>query len=421
MKGKRYLLVGLVFGIMVGWALGFLRLPYLEKNCSFLLGFITGLAFVSLALILLAWNRGFLPGLIGKKRVAGDLPSTRTHTFIWIILVGVLVLGGVLGGFTVYHRNESFKLQIQSQDKKIQEMAAMVASLKQNDLKPLMRSVLDDVGEELKRSPRRTLRDTTIARIAALSFAFKPYKYIQGDSVSDKAFSPERGQLLQALILMNIDSGSFTRIKLNTLFAGADLRKADLKGLDLSGINLKEANLENADLSGVNLKGADLSKANLWGANLNKAILSNADLKRADLSWAQLNEANLISANLSGANLTNAQLRKADLFDATFQWAQSHGALFNEANLTSVNFIGTNLTKVNFSQANLSYTDLRKTNLSEADLVGVRLDKALIEKNWREQLKEWQPTGIKELQENYSVVSDTLDKFGGAMYRLRKN
>ena len=69
MKGKNGLLIGLVFGIMIGWALGFLRLPYIEKNFSFLLGFIAALVFVSLLLLLLAtWNRNFLFGLMGKKR-----------------------------------------------------------------------------------------------------------------------------------------------------------------------------------------------------------------------------------------------------------------------------------------------------------------------------------------------------------------
>ena len=61
MKGKRYLLIGLVFGIMIGWALGFLRLPYIEKNFSFLLGFIAALVLVSLLLVLLnVWNQNLL-------------------------------------------------------------------------------------------------------------------------------------------------------------------------------------------------------------------------------------------------------------------------------------------------------------------------------------------------------------------------
>jgi len=421
MKGKKYLLIGLFFGMVIGWALGFLRLPYLEKNYSFLLGFIAALALASLVLMLLAaWNRNLLSGLIGKKTVAGDSQSTRAHTFISIMLLGFLVLGGVVGGLTIYRQNESFKLQIQNQDKKLQEMAALVETVKKDDLKPLMHSILEELGEELKRTPGRALRDTIIGRLAALSFAFKPYKYIEADSLSEKAYSPERGQLLQALVLLNIDSGSFAQIKGKTGFAGADLRGADLKGLDLSGINLKEANLKNADLSGSNLKGANLGAANLWGANLNQANLSNTDLKRADLSWAQLNEASLILANLNGAKLTNAQLRKADLTGASFQWAQSGGALFNEANLTNVNFTGSNLTKVNLSQADLSGADLRKINLSEAVLVGVRLEKALADEKWLEKLAQWRPTGVQELREGYTLVNDTFEIDKRPLYRLKK-
>jgi uncharacterized protein YjbI with pentapeptide repeats len=422
MKRKRYLLVGLVLGGVIGWTLGFLRLPYIEKNCSFLLGFIAALAFVSLGLILpAAWNGSFLPGLIGKKTATEDSKSARTRTFVWSVLVGVLLLGGIVNGFMLYRRDESFNLQIQTQDKKMEEMKAMLASLTKSDLEPLLHSMLEDIDKELKRNPGRTLSDSTIDRIATLSFAFKPFNYIKDDSLSKQACSPERGQLLQALVLMNIDSGTFTRIKRNTLFAWADLRKKDLRGFDLSGINLMEANLDGADLSGTNLKGADMREANLWGANLNRADLSGTDLKRADLRWAQLNEANLTLANLNGANLSNAQLIKADLTGASFQRAQSAGALLNQAILTNAGLAGTNLSKANLRQAELTETDLRSVNLSEADVVGVTINRTIVSKNWPDKMKEWQPMGMKELQELYTVVNDTADKFKSPLYRLKKN
>ncbi len=421
MKGKKHLFTGLVVGLIIGWALGFLRLPYLEKNYSFLLGFITALAVVSLVLLLLtAWNKCFLLGLMNKRMVKEDAKNTRTHVFTWAILAGVVVLGGIAVGWTIYRGYESLKLQIQHQDKQIQEMAALSAVVQESALKPLLHSLLEDVGEELKRNPRRTLRDTTIARIAALSVAFQPYPSIEGDSLSRQAYSPERGQLLQALVLMNIDPGTFGQIKRHTLFVGADLRGADLKGLNLSGINLRGANLEGTDLHGTNLKEADLREANLWGANLNQAVLNQANLKRADLSWAQLNEATLSLANLDEAILSNAQLKKADLYDATFQWAQLGGALFQEANLTSVYFVGTNFTKVNLTQANLNSTDLRKANFSEAVLVGVQLNKAVVDKNWPEKLQQWQATGAQKIQEDYEVVNDSIDQFKLQIYRLRK-
>ncbi len=417
MKGKKYLLFGLVFGVIFGWVLGFLRLPYIEKNYSFLLGFIAALVLVALLFLLLSvWNRDFLSALIGKKTAATGSDSTRTYSFVWIMPVGIIALGGVLG----YNWYASLQQQIQDQQKSIHEIAAL-AVVQKNDLKPLLSSLLEDIGKELKQNSGRTLSDTIFDRIAALSFAFKPYKYIIGDSLSRQESSPERGQLLQALILMNIDTGAFAQIKRNTAFAWADLRGVDLKGLDLSGINLAHANLESADMGGINLKEADLKEANLWGANLNRANLRNADLKRADLRWAQLNEANLTLANLSGANLSNAQLMKADLTDATAEWTQSVGTLFNEAILTSVDFVGTNFAKANLSAAEMSYTDLRRASLSNADLVGARLNKAIVAKNWSEDLKKWQPMGMKELTETYTVVNDTADILKKQLYRLKKN
>ena len=411
MKGKKQLLVGLVFGILIGWVLGFLRLPYIEKNTSFLLGFIASLIFISLLFMLLTvWNRRFLHGLLSNKEVTIDAQSKPKIIMIWMVLTGVVVLGSIVSSLNIYRQNKSFKLQIQNHDSEMQKMKALVELVQKTNQEPLMTSILEEVGEELRRNPARTLTNATINRIAALSSSLKSYQSIEQDSLSKKKYSTERGQLLQALVLMNIDSRSFTQIKRSVVFAEADLRGADLKGLDLSGINLKGAYLKDVDLSSANLRGANLGGANFWGANLNRANLSNADLQMADLRWAQLNEATLSLANLNDANLLNAQLRKADLNHASFQWAQSGGALFNEAILTNVNLQGSNFTKANLSQANLSDSDVREINLSEANLIGVQLSNTIVRENWLEKLKEWQPIGGKELSKSYSVVGGAFDK-----------
>ncbi len=422
MKGKKHLLVGLVFGILIGWVFGFLRLPYIEKNTSFLLGFIASLIFISLLLMILTvWNIRFLHTLFANKEVRVDANGTPKTILIWMVLTGVVVLGSIGSSLIIYRQNKSFKLQIQNHDSEMQKMKAMVELVQQTNQEPLMSSILEEVGEELRHNPARTLTNATINRIAALSFSFQSYQSIEQDSLSKKRYSIERGKLLQALVLMDIESSSFTQIKRSAVFAQADLRGADFKGLDLSGINLKEALLKDADLRGANLRGANLGGANLWGANLNRANLSNADLQLADLRWAKLNEATLALVNLNGVSLLNAQLRKADLNHASFRWAQSGGAMFNEANLTNVNLQGSNFTKANLSQADLSDSDLRAINLSEANLISVRLSNAIVVENWLEKLKEWQPIGEKELSKTYSVVGGAFDKNKRPAYQLRKN
>jgi uncharacterized protein YjbI with pentapeptide repeats len=421
MKGKKQLLVGLVFGILIGWILGFLRLPYIEKNTSFLLGFIASLLFISLLFLLLTvWNRRFLQELLSNKEGERDVQSTPKTILIWRVLTGVVVLGSIVSCLIIYRQNRSFKLQIQSHDNEMQKMKAVVELVQKTNQEPLMSSILKEVGEELSRNPARTLTDATINRIATLSSSFKSYQSIEQDSLSKKKYSAERGQLLRALVLMNIDSRSFTQIKLSVVFAEADLRGADLRGADLSGINLKDAYLKDVDLSRANLKEANLGGANLWGANLNQADLSNAYLQSADLTWAQLNEASLCSTNLNSASLLNAQLRKADLNHASFWWAQLGGTLFNEANLTNANLVSSNFTKANLSYAILSDSDMRGINLSEANLIGVQLSNARVFENWLEQLREWHPIVEKELSKSYIIVSGTFGKFKSPIHQLKK-
>jgi uncharacterized protein YjbI with pentapeptide repeats len=65
---------------------------------------------------------------------------------------------------------------------------------------------------------------------------------------------------------------------------------ADLRGANLSGVDLQDADLRGANLSGANLLGADLRDADLRDADLCRADLLGADLRDADLRGAKLNQ-----------------------------------------------------------------------------------------------------------------------------------
>lgn len=83
----------------------------------------------------------------------------------------------------------------------------------------------------------------------------------------------------------------------------ADLREANLAGVNLEVTNLVKSDLREANLSGANLRSADLSGACLCRVNLRKADLNFAYLHGADLRRADIHETNLEGARLEGANL----------------------------------------------------------------------------------------------------------------------
>ena len=103
---------------------------------------------------------------------------------------------------------------------------------------------------------------------------------------------------------------------------GVDLRYANLRGAILTGTCFEEANLKGATMIGANLKGANLKSANLLYANLNNASLRSASLIDAWLNMANLTNADLTCADLRNANFCNATLICTNLDDANLTGAK---------------------------------------------------------------------------------------------------
>lgn len=126
--------------------------------------------------------------------------------------------------------------------------------------------------------------------------------------------------------------------------SGADLKCANLEGVDLWG----------GDLTFADLSGANLRNARLMGVNLNRSILT-----RAILAGADLEEARMVRARLGGADLRDTHLESADL----------RHAYLEEANLQGANLRNANLAGADLDRAKLVNADLRG-----ADLTDVRCD-----------------------------------------------
>lgn len=113
-----------------------------------------------------------------------------------------------------------------------------------------------------------------------------------------------------------------------------------LRRVDLRGLNLSRANFQNADFSYANLRGVNFSGANLSGAYFNEADLTEANLTGANLTGASLIKTYLIKANLQRANLTKAYLTGAYLTKADVQNAYFLGAYLNSTQFSGANLQG---------------------------------------------------------------------------------
>lgn len=404
--------MGILLGLLIAGGIAILYLPFSAREPSFLLGFIACTAFVSCILIPLV--------VMDRRAQPGPVPQIGTSLLLRLVLFFFL---GLLIVLLFLWQNERGQLQRILQQKQTAQQLELIETTRNSGLLTWMSLLLDQVDEELSNNPHHMLSDEMIARLAALSYSFKPYARLEDDSVMTKALSPERGTLLLAITKMQLDSVTRRKIMMQSHFASAELKDADLRSANLNRADLQGADLRGANLEGALLDHANLNSANLWGANLRNARLEEADLKKAEMSWADLSGADLRRADLHEASFISAQLRGINLQETNLKWVDFTGAFLNDANLTGADMFramlrrsqleNADLNNANLNLANLSEANLTKANLAGADLSGVYISDA----KWLVRLDEWLVPNANKIQQTYQVVEGIAHE---SLFQLKK-
>ena len=167
-------------------------------------------------------------------------------------------------------------------------------------------------------------------------------------------------------------------------FPGADLRRVDFAGADLSGAILRAARLEGASFSGAKLHAAILDSAQLQGATFAKsdrfdgsfdvAEAPDVSLRGARLDDANFDSAQLRGATLVGAVLTGASFNNTRLAGAALGSVRAEGTSFYEAKMQGAFLIGARLQGAVFD-----HTELQGAMISQARMQGASLRHAQLQ------------------------------------------
>ncbi|MEO0584648.1 MAG: pentapeptide repeat-containing protein [Bacteroidota bacterium] len=423
MKRQGLIVIGLLLSGLIGWFLGYLRLPFLPNNYAFGLGFLACLAVGALVWVLLfLWNKN-----VRLFQALDQSPNTAetksSYRLLWLAVAGIIILGSLASSLMIYRQNAFYQSKLQAQDENIKQQLAYSQATRSTNAIVLTSSLLKSLEAELAQDPNRRLSQVMIDRVATLSYAFEPDHRWEDGQIPEEKYSKERGLLLLMLSKIDIDSTSFAQLKAQTSFIGADLRKADLKAADLSGVDLSYANLQDADLTGAVLNGARLAESNLNGATLQDVSAENVFLQNANLTWTACNGANWRKSDFNGAILNSGQFRKANFDSTNLYFAHLKGAFLNEATLADADLTGAQFERTNLTKADLTRTKMKIANFSaavmkEADLTDATLDRVGVDiPNWFEQLKVWNVIGVDTIQAVQEVREDFAKEY---KYRVMK-
>lgn len=345
----------------------------------------------------------------------------------WVVTVFYtlfLAFAGLLGSVLLYNQNQLLESQnklfefqnskiekqttlLEKQNEKIDNQMQLEESSRRGNLIVMMSNIMDKVDEELKTDWRkdgvRNLSSELVGRIAALSHSFKPYRFLQDTTLTDKPYSPERGQLLVALVNMDLDNLTYNEIYSKSNFRHSLLSQSNLKKAYLDNIDLRSSSLVDADLKGASLKRANLSDADMTGIGLNNVNGSNAILERANLTKSKLQESVFIRAKFNGAIM-----KETFCFFTDFSFSKFKNVDLEKSNLLGSYFNNVSFYEVNFESTSLDETDFNKcviynSNFLKANLSGAGINGMIVNKYWLRDLSKMEIPKYTEIRKCYWV------------------
>jgi len=261
--------------------------------------------------------------LVSKKGGAWYAWLSYRRWVVTVFYTLFLAFAGLLGSVLLYNQNQLLEIQntkLERQNEKIDAQIELEESSRRGNLIVMMSNVMDEISKELqqnkeKRDSSRKISKQLISRISALSYAFRPYRFWQDSSLIESPLSPERGQLLLALVNSNLNPSTYSDI-----YRKATFKQAALDGATLPETNLITAPLESANLFKAVLINADLSYATLINADFRKSYLQNTSLYKANLKNADLREAELENTEFYKATLDGVKVKELDWIEKLEEW-----------------------------------------------------------------------------------------------------
>jgi uncharacterized protein YjbI with pentapeptide repeats len=264
--------------------------------------------------------------------------------FITLLLAISPLILAILQTYYLKKQNDT----LDDQNRRIEQQTFLQEAERRSSLVFLFDNVLDKLDEELKDNPhQRKLSPQLVGRIVSLSKALKPYRYLDGDTLTKELSSPERGQLLISLLTSKLHIGTYEQI-----FSSADFSYSTVEGVNLDGAMLRNANLAHSTLENISMVGADLSFTNFTNATLTniRAFQSGNPPKGAKFNFTNFHKTFIANSDLSASVFEHSNFSQTDLKNTYFNDALFKETEFLNTHFDSIYIRGTTFLSTKFKQ-----------------------------------------------------------------------
>lgn len=210
------------------------------------------------------------------------------------------VSSGLVALLTLFFMYKANSL-LQEQNIKIEQQTFLQEAERRSSLVFLFSNIMDAVDREISEdfldNNIRDLSPQLIGRIVALSHRLLPYRFLSQDKakLNSRAYSPERGQLLVALLNSDLSIPTYNEIFSRSSFKYSLLDGVSLDDMYMGNLMLDSSSLRNVSMRYTNLEGSSLEYVNfenavIYGANFKFSKMRNNNFTNASITLCEFND-----------------------------------------------------------------------------------------------------------------------------------
>lgn len=253
--------------------------------------------------------------------------SKRNFRSLLLISIQSLfvLFGAIFGSILLSNQNEL----IQEQNRRLDQQTYLQEAERRSSLVFLFSNIMESIDKELQKNSSRKLSPQLIARIISLSQRLQPYRFLDGDELTEVPYSPERAQLFTNLVKSKIDDES-----LNKILKESNFTYSDFSGVTFSNLYIEKIDLSNSRFSKVNFNNSSFSGVKFSNVNMNSITLDSVFFSSCSFNNTEIDSRQNDLVRFSYSNLINTSFKNST------SYPDSNRLEFLEGELVNTSFYG---------------------------------------------------------------------------------
>lgn len=312
-----------------------------------------------------------------------------------------ILFGGILGSVMISNQNLLFEKQnslLEKQMIRLDQQTYLQEAERRSALVFLFSNIMDLLDKELKDDYKadgiRNISPQLQARIISLSQRLKPYRFLEGDKLSKKEYSPERAQLFVNLTKSDLDSTS-----LNSIIGEGNFTYSDFSGISFNNLKLENVDLSNSRFSNVIFINSILERVDLKNTIFKNVEIDSLIIQNSFYSNCSMEIKNKLNLYFDNVNIQDCQIKATNSY-----YSGGGKIIYENSDLENSVFEG-NIDKLNFSRSKLSNVEF----ICKTEKLNFNKSFIWIDDNWERKYKKLTPYQQQIQKSNIKLVTKRLD------------